>query len=65
MTTIMTRTMRVSGGLGHDGEEAGGVGEGVFEVCTAEDFLAELGGALSGGDDGGVFPRAVGGPGGD
>jgi hypothetical protein len=48
--------MRVSGGLGHDGEEAVGGGDGGFEIRAAEDFLAELGGALGSGDDGGVFP---------
>jgi hypothetical protein len=51
--------------LRHGGEEAVGEGEGVFEVGAAEDFLAEWSGALRDGDDGGVLPRAMGGPGGD
>ena len=49
----------------HDGEEAVGGGDGVFEAFDAEDFLAEGLGVLGGGDDGDALPGAVGGPGGD
>jgi hypothetical protein len=56
-----------SGGVepGHDGEEALGGGDDVFEFVAAKDFLAERFGVLGDGDDGDAFPRAAGRPGGD
>jgi hypothetical protein len=51
--------------FGHDGEEAVGGGDGLFEAFNAEDFLADGNGVLGGGDDGDALPGAAGGPGGD
>jgi hypothetical protein len=51
--------------FGHDGEEAVGGGDGLFEASNAEDFLTDGFGVLGGGEDGEAFPRAAGGPGGD